>query len=71
VIVAETHGFAGLQRIEGAEDGSVAETLGNAAGVKRVEGFGGRVVAGQVYLLEGCARIGAFADCAGDLPGIP
>src|SRR5690606_38298147 len=37
MVVAEAHGFTGLQRRQRAEDGRVAETLGNAA---RVEGIG-------------------------------
>ena len=37
VVVHKAHGLAGLQCVEGAEDGCVAKALGNASGVKRVE----------------------------------
>src|SRR5574343_1268733 len=47
VVVAETHGFAGLQGVERTEDGGVAEALGDTAGVERIEGFGSRAVAGM------------------------
>ncbi len=40
VVVDEAHRFAVLERLEGTEDGSVAEALGHAA---RVEGIGGSV----------------------------
>src|SRR5574343_407609 len=47
VIVAETHGFAGLQGVEGAKNSGMAETLGDAAGIERVKCFGSRAVAGM------------------------
>ena len=36
---------AGLQRVQRAEDGGVAETLGDTARIEGIEGFGGGVVA--------------------------
>ena len=40
VVVDETHRLARVQRIERAEDGRMAEALGNAAGVEGVDGVG-------------------------------
>jgi hypothetical protein len=47
VIIAETHGFTDLQRIEGAEDGGMTETLGDTAGIEGIEGCGSRLIAGM------------------------
>ncbi len=52
VVVAETHRLAGLQRIQRTENRRVTETLGNAAGIERVERFGGSVVAGVAVCMR-------------------
>jgi hypothetical protein len=47
VIIAKAHRFADLQRIERTKNGGMAETLGNAARIEGVKGFGSRAVAGM------------------------
>ena len=45
MVIAEAHRLARMQRVEGAKNRGMAETLCNAAGVERVDGFRGSVVA--------------------------
>jgi hypothetical protein len=40
MVIAKTHGLARLQRIQRAKDRSMAESLGDAARIERVNAFG-------------------------------
>ena len=43
VVIDEAHGLAGTQGIQRAENGGVAETLGNAAGIEGIDRIGGKM----------------------------
>ena len=40
MVIDETHGFAGIEGIEGTKNGRMAESFGNAACVKGIDGVG-------------------------------
>jgi hypothetical protein len=59
MIIHEAHGLAVLERLESAKDGSVTEALGDAAGVK---GMNGRIQHGKKFLDIGLRTLLAAGD---------